>query len=147
RPGLADRWMPSVGRANVVFLQLDPLDRPALAELLRELLGGPPVPDLVDLMHERTGGNPLFVEEVVNLLDDAGVLDAVRRGDVAAARDLSELPATLRGLVTARLDGLTRPERSLLEDAAVIGVHGSLDILRALARLRGEQDVSQLLHR
>jgi class 3 adenylate cyclase/tetratricopeptide (TPR) repeat protein len=147
RPGLADRWLPSVGRANVVFLQLDPLDRPALAQLLRELLGRPPVPDLVEFMFERTGGNPLFVEEVVNLLDDAGVLEAVGRGDVATARGLSELPATLRGLVTARLDGLTRPERSLLEDAVVIGAHGSLDILRALARLRGEQDIAQLLHR
>jgi class 3 adenylate cyclase/tetratricopeptide (TPR) repeat protein len=147
RPGLAERWMPRLGRANVVFLQLDPLDRVALAQLIQELLGRAPVPELVDLMLERTGGNPLFLEEVVHLLDDAGLLDAVRRGDLTAARELSEMPATLRGLVTARLDSLSRRERALLEDAAVIGTHGSLEILRALARLRGDNDLSQLLPR
>ncbi len=147
RPGLKERWTPTPGRANVIALQLDPLDRQGVAALLTGLLGREPVPELVELMLERTGGNPFFLEEVVGLLDDAGLIEAVARGDVAAARGLTNLPATLRGLVTARIDGLGRLERDVLDDAAVVGAHGDLAALVALGRARGQLDVTGVLDR
>ena len=53
-----------------------------------------------ELLLERSGGNPFFLEELAGLLAESGVLAATPRGAVPV------LPATLRGLVAARLDAL-----------------------------------------
>ena len=71
-------------------------------------------------MLERSGGNPFFVEELV-----AYVQDSERAGNASVGEGrLRDLPATLHGLVAARLDALEPAERSLLEDCAVIGGTG-----------------------
>jgi class 3 adenylate cyclase/tetratricopeptide (TPR) repeat protein len=132
RPELAERWQPPVGRHNQIVLHLDPLDVAATGELLTELLAEAPSPELRDALVERSGGNPLYLEELVALLADR--------------RPFDELPVTLRGLVAARLDGLSPAERDVLEDAAVIGRLGSLDALVAVAgpaRPGGEAAVSE----
>ena len=112
RSSLAERWSPPEGVHHSVVMHLDPLGRDAAAQLLQCLAGDRMatldegvVADLLD----RASGNPFFLEELVSWLDGSGS---------------TELPATLRGLVAARLDGLTRAERDVLEDAAVLGSTG-----------------------
>ena len=73
---------------------------------------------------ERAGGNPLFLEELVALMST---------GDVRSGAQSAALPDTLRGLVAARLDGLTRSERRALEDAAVYGRQGTVEALVLMA--------------
>lgn len=119
RPELADRWRPPPGRHNQLLLHVDPLDAQATARLLDELVVSLPSPEVRDALVERSGGNPLFLEELV----------ALTAGD----RALEELPLTLRGLVAARLDGLGVSERAALEDAAVVGRTGLLQALEAMA--------------
>ncbi len=133
RPELYERWAPKPGRYDLHVLNLNPLDPQASAELIRTLLDTEPTPELVELLVERGGGNPLFLEELVAILGDTAVADA--RSDHL---EPTELPATLRGLVAARLDTLDRAERSLLEDAAVVGRSGAVKALTALAEARGE---------
>ena len=133
RPDLEERWSPAVGRFNQVVLHLDPLPLDASRELLTVLLGSEPPPELRDLLLERSGGNPFFLEELVALLGD----------DVRP----SELPATLRGLVSARLDALSPRERAVLEDAAVIGREGWRATVVAMAQQRGDEDGDGLLDR
>jgi class 3 adenylate cyclase/tetratricopeptide (TPR) repeat protein len=133
RPELEERWMPAAGRFNQVVLHLDPLPADAARELLAHLLGDQPTPELRDLLLERSGGNPFFLEELVALLgDDGGVRP-------------SELPATLRGLVSARLDALSPRERAVLEDAAVVGRSGRRETVVALAESRGDTSADALL--
>lgn len=131
RPELEERWSPAAGRFNQVVLHLDPLPDDAARELLTELLGQEPPAELRDLLLERSGGNPFFLEELVALLSD----------DVRP----SELPATLRGLVLARLDALSPRERAVLEDAAVVGRSGRRDTVVALAESRGDTGADPLL--
>jgi class 3 adenylate cyclase/tetratricopeptide (TPR) repeat protein len=131
RPELYERWAPKPGRYDLHVLNLNPLDPQASAELVRTLLDTEPTPELIELLVERGGGNPLFLEELVAILGDTAAQDS--RPD-----HTPELPATLRGLVAARLDTLDRAERSLLEDAAVVGRSGSVKALGALAEARGE---------
>ncbi|MBA3654371.1 MAG: tetratricopeptide repeat protein [Actinobacteria bacterium] len=138
RPELEERWVPKPGRYNVVTLHLDPLDAAASARLLSAMLESPLPADLRDLLLERSGGNPFFLEELVSLLAEAGVVE--RDGRVRAP-GFSDLPATLRGLIAARIDGLSSSARSALEDAAVIGRTGNLSALCALGEARGEVDV------
>ena len=78
-------------RSNHVVLHLDPLDRDAASELLDHLVCD--VPDeLRELVLDRSGGNPFFLEELASLLGEGGGRTGV--------------PHTLRGLVAARLDTL-----------------------------------------
>jgi len=106
RASLLERWRPAVGRHNELLLHLDPLARGDAGELLDRL--GVDVPaDLRELVLDRSGGNPFFLEELVALLGDGGGRTGV--------------PHTLRGLVSARLDALPADERHVLEDAAILG--------------------------
>ena len=120
RPELLDRWTPPQGRHNLVVLHVDPLDRDASRQLVDALLEGSAPPGMADTLAERSGGNPLFLEELTSL--------------VAAGTD--ELPVTLRGIVAARVDRLPAEERSVLEDAAVVGRNGFLFTLRAMSAAR-----------
>ncbi len=76
-------------------------------------------------------GNPLFIEE----------LAASMAADATAST--SELPTTIRGIVTARLDALPPGERAVLLDAAVVG---KVFWTGALERMSsGELDLAELL--
>jgi tetratricopeptide (TPR) repeat protein len=131
RPELETRWRPTPGRHNLVVLNLDPLDESATRQMLSSLVGRDTDAAVRDALIERSGGNPLFLEELVAILAESGELD-----DRGAER-VSSLPATLRGLVAARLDALPSGERAVLEDAAVVGRRGPIAALVALGELRG----------
>ncbi len=128
RPGVELAWSAAGARHNAVTFHLDPLDDAAANELVAGLLGPDASPDVVRLVMERAGGNPLFLEELSGLLTDVP----------NAGATVNDLPATLRGLVAARIDGLDIAARRLLDDAAVVGSDGRVDALVALASARGE---------
>jgi class 3 adenylate cyclase/tetratricopeptide (TPR) repeat protein/ABC-type ATPase involved in cell division len=146
RPNLEGRWKPRPGRHNSVLLTVDPLDDEAADRLLGSLLGSlldyEPAADVRSLLLERGGGNPLFLEELTSLLDETGL---AARG-ASSGGTLVELPATLRGLVAARLDALSIEERAVLEDAAVVGRTGPVFALAALATAAERDDPSDPLH-
>lgn len=131
RPGLDERWTPAAGKHNELALHLDPLDHDATAALVRALLCGDADDETVDFLLERSGGNPFFVEELVAFVQESRDSDR-----------LHELPATLHGLVAARLDALEPSERSLLEDCAIVGAGGSIAAVLVLA---GRADGRRLL--
>jgi len=133
RLGLEDRWTPGKGRYNTLALHLEPLDEAATADLVRALMCGEADTHTVAFLLERSGGNPFFVEELVAFVQET-------RDDGS----LRELPATLHGLVAARLDALEPSERSLLEDCAVVGSTGSVSAVQALA---ARNDAQHLLDR
>lgn len=122
------RWTVPPGRHSTVVLNLDPLSREATAELAAELLGGSVPAYLADQLYERSGGNPFFLEEMCVLLRESGVVGPGARPD-HEERSLAEMPDTLRGLVAARLDTLSSPERRLVDAASVLGGGGSISEL------------------
>jgi class 3 adenylate cyclase/tetratricopeptide (TPR) repeat protein len=132
RPELLERWQPEPGRHNLTLLNLDPLDADAVTALAHELLGPDIDPELVAVLYERSGGNPFFVEELAALLRETDFAEA------AHTLDPGRLPATLRGLVAARLDALSAGERNVLEDCAVVGSTGNVETVRALVDARGD---------
>lgn len=133
RPDLEDRWTPSAGRHNAIFVKLDPLAADASRLLARAMLGDGGTDGQVELLLERSGGNPFFIEELAAVMVETGL-----ELDAAAIEDRDHaLPGTLRGLVAARLDALDPAARETLEDCAVIGTTGSLETVAALAERRG----------
>ena len=126
RQVIEERWHPPHGRHNLVVLTLDPLTSDSAALLLEELAGPELGSELAAALLHRSGGNPFFLEELVTLLADG------QPGGRVGNR-LDELPDTLRGLVAARLDGLTSDERRVLDDCAVLGRRGPIMAIEVMA--------------
>ena len=136
RPELLERrptW--GAGQRGFTSLGLEPL---ADAEML-ELLGGlvPGLPEsAARTIVERAEGIPLYAVETVRMLLNDGRLQQTD-GAYQPVGDLSTLavPETLHALIAARLDGLDPADRSLLQDASVIGLSFAADALAAVAGL------------
>ena len=135
RPDFETRWMPQAGHHNSLVLHLDPLDAFATAQLARELFGDELDDETLAFFQERSGGNPFFLEELVALVGD-------ETGGAPLSERFGALPATLHGLVAARLDRLTVEERSLLEDFAVVGPQG---LTSTALMLSGRSDAERVL--
>jgi predicted ATPase len=76
RPEYHARWMQ---RSYYQQLPLAPLSAEAIGSLLRDLVGADAsVKALPDLIRERTGGNPFFIQEVVQTLVEDGSLVGAR---------------------------------------------------------------------
>jgi adenylate cyclase len=134
REELLERWRAwAAGRRDAATVVLQPLasmDARMLAVALLETFGAASV--LPDTVVERSGGNPLFLEEMVRRLAEEGP-----RAEV-------ELPDTVQGLLAARLDALAPSERRLLQHAAVIGRSFDREALLALGG-QGEALVAPVL--
>lgn len=132
RPELTGRWTPDAGSLNSSLVHLKPLNTEASRELVESVLDSNADPGLVSLITDRGGGNPLFLEELALLLGDP-------------TTSSTGLPATLRGLISGKLDSLAPPARSVVADAAVVGQVGSTDAVVALAAKRGEPNAQEVL--
>jgi serine/threonine protein kinase/tetratricopeptide (TPR) repeat protein len=105
-------------------LDLSDLKIEELPRLIGFRLSVDSVPDeLVRFVRERAGGHPLFVEEVLKGLLDAGAVN-VAQGKIVSMRLVGQelaLPKTLRGLVASRVNRLSNEDRATLQAAAVLG--------------------------
>jgi class 3 adenylate cyclase/tetratricopeptide (TPR) repeat protein len=111
------------GKLNATSLLLAPLTEDESGVLVGNLLGKAELPGAARLQVVRAAeGNPLFVEQMLSMLIDEGLL---RRDDGhwIAAGDLSTVavPPTIHALLAARLDRLGREERAVIERASVVG--------------------------
>jgi predicted ATPase/class 3 adenylate cyclase len=119
RPELLDHRDASKG----TFIDLQPLSDEESTLVIENVLGDAGLPANVQgRIVEAAEGNPLFVEQMLGMLIDDGLL---RRDDGrwVCEGDLSELavPPSIQALLAARLDLLTPDERAVIEPAAVIG--------------------------
>ena len=124
-------------RAHYTQLRIDPLGATGADELLSGLLGD--APDLVELkgrLLEASEGNPLFLEESVRILVDAGVLSGAPGAYRMIRRpDEIEIPASVAAIIAARIDRLGAAEKKALQLAAVIGDDVPLALLEAVSEL------------
>jgi predicted ATPase len=137
-------------RTYYTQLRLDPLGEEEARELLAALLGEGTSAEreaLERLVLEKTEGNPFFMEEVVQTLAEEGVLVG-ERGSYRLERSPGELhiPATVQGVLAARIDRLQAGEKDLLQTLAVIGKEFSFGLLRAVAEGGEEELRGRLSH-
>ncbi len=135
---------PPVREAEQTVIRLAALTPEDTGTLVGSLFGDVADEGLASLREfvaARSGGNPLFVEEIVRSLVSTGV--TVRRGDrwvCAGACDTVNIPATLHGLLLSRVDRLPAGARRLLQEAAVLGLTFDETLLRAIASSASDVD-------
>ena len=131
---LDDRPAWGGGKLRAAAMSLPPLDTTTSSELIANLLGGANLPtDAVDLVTDAGGGNPLFVEQLVSMLIDDGLVER-ENGRWRPVGDLSAVavPPTVAALLAARLERLGVDERHAIGCAAVIGRVFYLSAVREL---------------
>jgi len=128
-----------VGGETYRGISLQPLGPEHTGELLRDLVGEDPSLDgLGDLIHERTAGNPFFIEEIVRGLAEAGNLEG-ERGAYRLARPVEDtgVPASVQTVLAARIDRLSPDAKRLLQAASVTSKEISE---RALGMVSGQSE-------
>ena len=122
-------------------VRLDPLPRDGIEELLTGLLGSDPSLFAVKhLLVDRAGGNPFFIEEIVQTLVETGVLIG-SRGRFRPVVPISniQVPPQVQVIISSRLDRLPAVQKQVIQTASVIGKDISFVLLRALTDQTDEE--------
>lgn len=109
--------------AEIMLLQPRSLSRAAVAELVRREYGRPGEPEFCHACHEATGGNPLFLRELLRTLTTEGVNPEA--GSAAAVRAAG--PVAVRRHLLVALRGQSATARAVARAVAVLGDDTDLD--------------------
>jgi class 3 adenylate cyclase/tetratricopeptide (TPR) repeat protein len=129
RPGYTVRW------ADMPFftqIRLDRLADKEMEQMTMMLLGGDNVSgDLFRFVADKSEGNPLFIEEVTRALIERDFVIREPSRLMLAGNAEVELPATIQGIIQARVDALKEPVKQTVQIAAVIGRDFDLELVQA----------------
>ena len=105
--------------SSVEVVALEPFDRTETRSKIEQVLGWRGIPDdLVDAVFHRTGGNPLFVEEVVERLLETDQLDPHCQW-YPTDPDKIDVPDELKETIVQRVEELDSQARDVLRWAAL----------------------------
>ncbi len=128
----------------VTKVELGPFPAQTQERLMRGMLDADELdPNLVALVERTCEGNPLYLEEMVKfLVDEAAIATKDRVASLVRTLEEQTLPASLAGLVGARIDKLDPASKGALKLAAVLGTHFEG---RILAQAAGIDDPTPLI--
>lgn len=125
RPEFRSPWST---RGHHAHLALDPLSRPQVRKMVSLVPGEKALADnMIEKVVRRTGGVPLFVEELTRLVMEAG-----------GRSDGDQIPATLHDSLMSRLDRLG-PAKEVAQVGAAIGRDFSYGLLSAVMPVSGDE--------
>jgi len=129
-------------------IQLQNLSLSVAQNMLASLLKTETIPpDLKHWVQSKAEGNPFYLEELVNSLIESDTLTR-DNGSWQLTRSLTEsdIPSSLHGLITGRLDRLDKQTKRILQKASVIGRDFLYEILKRISKLgeRIDGELSQL---
>ena len=140
RPGPLPAW---ASLPNVEIIELAGLDSRGTERLAASVAGADLADETAQTLHERTGGNPLFVGETVRaLLEDDALVLRDGRLRLLDEESVGRVPVNLRALLGARIDTLDAPVRGALQVASVIGMSFQASLV---AKLLGRDAVDEEL--
>ncbi len=140
------RLLNEVFHTQIVLRALDDEDG---ACLLQNLLPGAELPAATrQLFLERAEGNPYYLEEMLRVLVDDGVIERQHdRSVIVRPITTLDVPNTLQGLIMARIDHLPPRHKRILQTAAVMGRVFQRNVLAYLLRVEfDEAELDATLH-
>jgi predicted ATPase/class 3 adenylate cyclase len=114
-------------------------------EMLKSLLGTQSTPtELYEVVWQKAEGNPFYIEEVINSLIESEILTR-DNGNWKLTRKITEadIPTTIQGVLTARVDRLGEHFKRSLQEASVIGRAFLYKVLERITDI--DSDVDQYL--
>jgi class 3 adenylate cyclase len=144
RPEYFHQWN---SKTYYTQLRLDPLGKESADEMLSALLGDNE--DLISLKQfiiERTEGTPFFIEEIVQVLFEDGLLQ--HNGVIKLARSMNTLkvPGTVQAVLASRIDRLPAVAKELLQTLAVLGRRFPVELVRHVT-LKPDAELDRTLSR
>lgn len=119
-------WATAPGRMSMPFpvqpveIRLRPLSEREIRRFVSAVLGGPPDARLFDFLRDRSEGNPLFLEQLLQFLRARGHITR-DRGFWTLRKEAFSHPLRIREVVLARFDQMGERVREFLFLAAVAG--------------------------
>ena len=116
-------------------IDLRAISSDAMAHLIEISLGAAPAPDLVNLLMERSEGNPYFAEQILRYLQEENLIETSGSG-WKLVRQIEEafLPGDIRSVLVARLDQLARGVKESIQTASVLGREFEIPLLKHMWR-------------
>ena len=137
RPEYTHQW---ASKSYYSGINVDQLSTSSSAELVQSILDeGEVTPELRELITSRAGGNPLFMEEFTHTLLENGSIQKKDHQYVLSikASDI-QVPDTIQGIITARMDRLEDNLKRTMQVASVIGRDFAFRILNTITGMREE---------
>jgi class 3 adenylate cyclase/tetratricopeptide (TPR) repeat protein len=132
RPEFSANWGNWSHHTTIVLNVLDQLNS---ENIIKSIWKADDLPRrIITLVHEQTGGNPFFVEEISSELIESGTVQVNdRQAVLKRSVDNLALPNTVQAVIRARLDRLDRRSRESLRLASVIGREFARRILEQIS--------------
>jgi len=93
-------------------------------------------PDLIQLIQYKAEGNPFYLEEMINsLIETDTLVQENEEWRITGTFDKTDVPSTIHGLLTARLDRLGYETKRIVQEASVIGRTFYYEILKRITDL------------
>jgi len=137
RPEYTHQWG---SKSYYTKVGVDQLSTPTSVKLVQSILEeGDVVPELRELILNRTGGNPLFMEEFTHSLLENGIIQ-MKDHQYVLSRKASEIdvPDTIQGIISARIDRLEENLKRTMQVASVIGRDFAFRILQTITGMNEE---------
>jgi predicted ATPase len=131
-----DAYLPELGSLDKgQQLELGSLSSVYLRELAQGSLGGQISWSLLQLLEQRSEGNPLFAEQLLRYFTENNMILRHTDGQFyLAARPGESIPTDVRALLIARLDRLTREVRNVVQTASILGREFEVRILKSMLK-------------
>lgn len=140
RDHISTSWLVQLSGVSVSNLRLNPFDLPELVELAGSVLGGALDGQTVEMLAQRSGGNPFFAEQLLHFMREKNLL--IRNESTWVpdpdVYDLQLVPANIRHIFTVRLDNLEREVRELVQTAAILGRQFNVPVLQHMVAKTGD---------
>src|SRR5262249_16382943 len=106
---------------NCTLMTLDLLNKEAMTRLAAYKLGVQSVPaDLLTMIQNKSGGHPLYIEEVIQTMLEQKMVRVDNSGNVEILqKSMDVLPDNMQGVMVGRIDRLTTEEQITLKVCAV----------------------------
>jgi len=116
---------------DAVVINLDPLHKQTLPELVREIMGGLPDYDLESFLAVQSGMNPFYLRQyAAYLVESNSIME--KNGVITLTASPEKIPRGITDLLTARIDRLSVDLKNVVRTASVLGFEFNARILSAM---------------
>lgn len=120
-----------------LVINLEPLSDEERHALLKKLA---PVedflPEIRKIVLSRAAGNPLFMEEMMRIIQEVARNNAHLNGEVLVNRIIEVIPVSLHELIQSRIDRLDSRSRQVLQCASILGLEFAFSLIEMFDVIR-----------